>query len=105
MSLPVSTHASDTMHIELRPTSTKSVPLPAEIPQIRIGDLVQLRKAHPCGGDRWTVTRTGADIGMKCTTCGRRVMIDRVIYERRLRKVINEGPGTAFVTGAPPPQT
>ncbi|MDA1097152.1 MAG: DUF951 domain-containing protein [Chloroflexi bacterium] len=92
------------MRIELRRTPAKRVSLPTEIPRIRIGDLVQLRKAHPCGGDQWTITRTGADIGMKCTTCGRRVMLDRLIYERRLRKVIEEGPGTALVADAPPSQ-
>lgn len=37
---------------------------------------VRLKKKHPCGGDTWQVTRTGADIGMLCLTCGRRVFLE-----------------------------
>ena len=52
------------------------------------GDRVELRKPHPCGSHTWTVTRTGADIGLQCTGCGRRVMLDREEFERRARMVI-----------------
>ncbi len=48
------------------------------------GDVVILRKQHPCGGASWSVTRTGADIGLLCGTCGRRIMLDREEFERRL---------------------
>ncbi|MBI4236703.1 MAG: DUF951 domain-containing protein [Chloroflexi bacterium] len=58
------------------------------VPLITVGDLVQLRKGHPCGGDTWRVTRVGADIGVQCTTCGRRVMLDRLVFERRVRRVL-----------------
>ncbi len=51
------------------------------------GDTVTLRKPHPCGGSAWTVVRVGADIGMKCATCGRRVMLAREEFERRARSV------------------
>lgn len=53
-----------------------------------MGDLVQMRKAHPCGSDRWTVTRTGADVKIRCEGCGRVVMLDRVEFEKRVRKVL-----------------
>jgi hypothetical protein len=53
--------------------------------EIRVGDHVVLRRPHPCGGTEWTVTRTGADIGLRCTTCGRRVLLDREVLERRAR--------------------
>lgn len=56
---------------------------------IRIGDVVRLRKPHPCGGHEWTVVRVGADIGLKCDMCGRRVLLTRREFERRLEKVIS----------------
>lgn len=56
--------------------------------RLEIGDLVQMRKAHPCGSNRWTVTRTGADIKIRCEGCGRVVMLDRVEFEKRVRKVL-----------------
>ena len=43
---------------------------------ILLGDVVRTRKPHPCGGDTWTVMRTGADIKIRCNTCGRIVMMD-----------------------------
>jgi hypothetical protein len=49
------------------------------------GDNVTLRKPHPCGGYTWTVTRVGADIGLRCDTCGRRVMLEREEFERRVK--------------------
>lgn len=54
---------------------------------IAMGDGVTLRKPHPCGGFEWTVVRTGADIGLKCATCGRRVLLDREEFERRARQI------------------
>jgi hypothetical protein len=52
--------------------------------QVKVGDHVVLRRAHPCGGTDWIVTRTGADIGLRCATCGRRVLLDREEFERRV---------------------
>ena len=52
------------------------------------GDRVELRKPHPCGSCAWTVTRTGADIGLQCDGCGRRMMLEREEFERRTRKVL-----------------
>ena len=59
-----------------------------KLTEIRVGANVQLRKAHPCGGDRWRVTRVGADIGLECLTCGRAVMLDRLVLERRVRRIL-----------------
>ena len=44
---------------------------------IQVSDTVRMRKPHPCGGTDWQITRIGADIGMKCLTCGHRVMLTR----------------------------
>lgn len=53
-----------------------------------VGMKVRLRKPHPCGGDVWTVTRTGADVGALCDKCGRRVMLEREEFERRIKQVL-----------------
>jgi len=57
---------------------------PIEITPVALNDVVRLRKPHPCGGTEWTVVRVGADIGLKCATCGRRVLLTRREFERRL---------------------
>ena len=57
-----------------------------------IDDVVRLRKPHPCGGFEWTVVRLGADIGLVCTTCGRRVLLPRRELERRLKSFVSRGP-------------
>ena len=53
-----------------------------------VGDIVQLKKTHPCGSDRWEVTRVGMDFGLKCLGCGRRVMIPRPQFERSVKAII-----------------
>lgn len=57
-----------------------------------LGDIVRLRKPHPCGGFEWTVVRLGADIGLVCSTCGRRVLLPRRELERRLKAFVQRGP-------------
>ncbi len=57
--------------------------------ELRIGDVVRLKKPHPCGEFLWTVTRLGADIGLVCQKCGRYVMIPRAQLARRVRHIIN----------------
>jgi len=58
-----------------------------------VGDRVTLKKAHPCGGSEWEVYRIGADIGLRCLTCGRRVMLRRREAERRtVARVPARGP-------------
>lgn len=65
-------------------------------PEIAVGDVVQMRKAHPCGSDRWTILRVGADVRIKCLGCGRLVMLERPEFVRRLKKVL---PQTAQLDG------
>jgi hypothetical protein len=60
------------------------------IVECNIGDIVMMRKKHPCGGDRWTVIRTGADFKIKCLKCGRIVMLDRETFGKRLKKVLQK---------------
>jgi len=60
----------------------------SEIKRFNVGDVVRLKKLHPCGSDRWEITRTGIDIGIKCLGCGRRVMIPRVKFERRVKQIL-----------------
>ena len=55
---------------------------------IALGDVVQMRKAHPCGSDKWTIVRTGADVQIRCQGCGRLVMLDRAEFEKRVKKLV-----------------
>jgi hypothetical protein len=66
-----------------------------------LGDIVRLRRVHPCGGDEWLVDRLGADIGLRCRTCGRHVLLERATLERRLAGFVSRGDPalTAAVTG------
>ena len=59
--------------------------------QLYLGDVVRLRRAHPCGGDTWLVDRLGADIGLRCRGCGRHVLIERPTLERRLAGFVERG--------------
>ena len=63
-----------------------------------LGDVIRLRRQHPCGGDRWLVDRLGADIGLRCQTCGRHVLVERRHLERRLVAFVSRG--DAAVTAA-----
>lgn len=62
------------------------------IVDIHMGDVVRMRKPHPCGGYEWRVMRVGADIGLKCQTCARVVMLPRDQFERRLKEIISRWP-------------
>ena len=53
-----------------------------------LGDLVEMKKPHPCGTNRWEITRMGADIKIKCTNCGHIVMLSRREFEKNLKKVL-----------------
>jgi hypothetical protein len=59
-----------------------------------VGDVVRLKKPHPCGGFDWRVVRLGADIGIKCQSCGRRVLLPRRDLERRMRVFVDRGSAT-----------
>lgn len=63
-----------------------------EIVDFRMGDVVRLRKPHPCGGFEWEVVRVGADIGLKCGTCKHRVLLERRTLEKRLKTFVSRGP-------------
>lgn len=58
--------------------------------KFNIGDIVKMRKAHPCGSDLWQVTRTGMDFGMRCRGCGHFVMLPRTKFERMVKAVERE---------------
>ena len=60
--------------------------------EIVVGDVVRLKKPHPCGSYDWTVTRLGADIGLRCHGCDRRVMLSRRTLEKRLKSFVSRGP-------------
>jgi hypothetical protein len=59
--------------------------------EIKIGDVVTLRKVHPCGGYDWQVVRLGADIGIKCLKCERRILLTRSVFERRVKAFVTRG--------------
>ncbi len=66
--------------------------------EIRLGDVLRLRRRHPCGGSDWLVTRLGADIGLRCLACGRRLLLDRPTLAKRLAQFVSRG-----VEGVAPP--
>lgn len=55
---------------------------------VQVGDVVRLRKPHPCGSFEWQVVRIGADIGLKCVKCGRRVLLERATFNKRLKEIV-----------------
>lgn len=59
-----------------------------------LNDRVRLRKPHPCGSTDWRVVRLGADIGLKCEGCGRRVLLPRSEVERRIKQILSRGVAT-----------
>ena len=59
------------------------------IQQFDLGDVVQMKKPHACGANEWTVIRVGADVKIKCDACGRIVMLDRAVFEKRLKKIVS----------------
>ena len=71
---------------------------------IFLGDVVRLRRSHPCGGSTWLVDRLGADIGLRCQTCGRHVLLERRALEGRLVEFVTRGDPavTAAVSGPEP---
>jgi hypothetical protein len=59
--------------------------------EFRLGDIVTLRRVHPCGGREWLIDRLGADIGLRCRTCDRHVLLERRALERRLTGFVSRG--------------
>jgi hypothetical protein len=66
--------------------------MPAAPLDLHLGDVVQMRKPHPCGGDRWRVVRLGAEIGIRCLTCDRKVLLPRSTFERRVKRFVEHAP-------------
>ena len=58
---------------------------------IRIGDILEMKKPHPCGGTRLLVLRVGMDFRLRCEQCGHEMMVPRLKIERRIKKVVRTG--------------
>lgn len=60
-----------------------------------VGDVVKMKKSHPCGGNEWQIYRTGIDFGITCLTCGRKVMVPRVKFEKAVKSIVRKAePGS-----------
>jgi len=73
--------------------------------ELLLGDVVRLKRTHPCGGSEWQVDRLGADIGLRCRTCGRHVLVERRQLERRLEAFVERGDPTLTAAVHPEPAT
>ena len=63
---------------------------PNVLQDLELGDIVRMRKPHPCGGVDWRVVRLGADIGLECLKCGRRIMLTRRALKHRMKMVVQD---------------
>ena len=61
---------------------------PPRVSDLRPGDIVRLKKKHPCGGFHWLVNRVGGDIGLRCQTCDHYIMVPRFRIDRRIREIV-----------------
>lgn len=66
--------------------------------EFELGDRLRLRKPHPCGSYEWLVIRLGADIGLRCVQCGRRVLLPRPEVERRTREILSHASDPSIST-------
>ena len=71
--------------------------------ELLLGDVIRLRRTHPCGSTEWLVDRLGADIGLRCQGCGRHVMLDRRQLESRLAGFVSRGDAAMSAAVAPRP--
>ena len=55
----------------------------------QLGSIVIMKKGHPCGSNNWEIVRVGADIKIKCANCGRIVMLPRVEFDKKIKKVVS----------------
>jgi len=76
----------------MRPSSAAAYNQPSMPLELHLDDVLRLRKPHPCGGYEWRVVRLGADIGLVCLTCGRRVLLTRREVEKRTKVIVSRGP-------------
>jgi hypothetical protein len=58
---------------------------------LQLGDVVRLKKQHPCGNNSWVIERLGADIGIKCLKCQHSLMLERAVLERRIKGFLSRG--------------
>jgi hypothetical protein len=58
--------------------------------EYKLGSIVVMKKPHACQTNEWKITRMGVDIKLKCLNCGREIMMDRLEFERKLKKVLGE---------------
>jgi len=58
------------------------------VEELGLGDIIRMKKTHPCGSSEWEVLRLGADIRLRCLVCDRRVMMSRVALEKRLKTIV-----------------
>ena len=59
--------------------------------EIKLGDVVCLRKKHPCGASEWQVVRVGTNIGLRCLKCQRHILLERSVFERRVKAFVSRG--------------
>ena len=64
-------------------------PLPSRTFKLRIGDILYMKKEHPCGSRKWRVWKLGLDVGIECLGCGRKVKVRREKLERKIKRVIS----------------
>ncbi len=62
--------------------------------EIQVGNVLKLKKKHPCGSQEWEVLRVGADFRLKCCGCGHQIMIARTALEKNVREIKNTPPQT-----------
>jgi hypothetical protein len=73
------------------------------VTELLLGDVVRLRKPHPCGGREWQVDRLGADIGLRCNTCRRHLLLERRALEARLEGFVSRGDPVVTAAVRPEP--
>jgi hypothetical protein len=73
--------------------------------ELLLGDVLRLRRRHPCGGETWVIDRLGADIGLRCETCGRHVLVERPALERRIAGFVSRGDRAMSAAVAPAPKS
>lgn len=63
----------------------------SRIVDLHLGDVLTLKKKHPCGGSQWEIVRVGMDVGVVCRTCNRRITLVRSELERRIKLIETDG--------------
>jgi hypothetical protein len=86
----------------MTPSQARPSSRPRPVLELLLGDVVRLRKRHPCGGHDWLIDRLGADIGLRCQTCGRHVLLERRVVESRLVEFVRRGDPAISAAVAPP---